>query len=109
MSLGAAALKLTIPRLVIPILWAGFILWTFRKVWRSPEDPAGARFYGGVKLWSVFVTGGSAFLLPTILVLPALSYWPAVIFWAVISLPLTMWAAYFGSRWIQAIVERHHL
>jgi hypothetical protein len=77
-----------------------------RRLWLSPEDPTRARFYAMLKAMTVFVTLGSALLLPGTVVLPAFSYWVAVIYWATIAFPITLWGMYFGCRWFFFIVNR---
>ena len=53
-------MKSTLELAVYLLLWSGFILWTVRKLWISPDDPEKARFCKGVKALSLFVTIGSA-------------------------------------------------
>jgi hypothetical protein len=99
-------LKLTLELAAYLLLWSAFILWTVRKLWRSPDDPAKALFYKGVKALSLFGTIGFAAIFPTMVVLPALSYWEAVVYWAVIVFPFASWGMYFGLRWFHAVVGR---
>ena len=100
-------MKLTIELAACLLIWSGFILWTVRKGWRSPDDPEKALFYKGVKALSLFTTVGFATIFPTMVVLPAFSYWEAVVavvYWAVIVFPFASWGMYFGVRLFHAIV-----
>jgi hypothetical protein len=99
-------LKLTLELAAFLLIWSGYILWTVRKLWRSPDDPAEARFYRWVRTLSICMTIGFAVLCPTVVVLPAFSYWEAVVYWAIIGFPTASWGMYFGTRWFHAIVGR---
>jgi hypothetical protein len=63
---------LTVTKILIPIVWAGFILWTVRTLWRTPEDPAQAKYDVGAKFLAVVTTVGCAATFPSILGYPAL-------------------------------------
>jgi hypothetical protein len=99
-------LKVTLTTSLILLVWAGFIVLTVRQLWRSSEDPNKGRLYAEVKAISLFGTVGSAFLLPTVVVLPAFSYWEAAIYFAIIGFPIMLWGTYFGLRWFHWIVGR---
>ena len=97
-------MKVTLELAAYLLIWSGFILWTVRKLRRSPDDPAKATLYKDAKALSLFFTIGSALLLPTVVVLPAFSYWEAVVYDAIIVFPIASWGMYFGVRWFHAIV-----
>ncbi len=99
-------MKLTLELAAYLLIWAGFILWTVRKLWRSPDDPEKARFYKGVKALSLFFTIGFAAIFPMVVVLPAFSYREAIAYFIIIGFPIASWGMYFGLRWFHAIVDR---
>ena len=99
-------MKLTLELAAYLLIWSAFILWTVRKLWRSPDDPAKALFYKGVKALSLFFTIAFATIFPTEVELPAFSYWEAVVYCAIIGFPIASWGMYFSLRLFHVIVDR---
>jgi hypothetical protein len=97
-------LRLTLTPIIFLVLWAGYIVATWVFIWRRSKDATQPRFYTGVKCVGLFVTFGSALLLPTAVPLPALSYWEAVLYWAIFTFPNALWGAYFALRWFYSII-----
>jgi len=88
----------TLTLVVIPLVWAGFIVVSLRAFWRKSDDPAKARYYSATKFTCVFVTAGSALLLPSVIAFPGWSYALSAIYWAVICFPIALCGFYFASR-----------
>ena len=81
---------------LISSVWAVFIWWTVKRLWRSPKDPKDAWFAMAVKVESVAITAVSALVLPIKIPMPPFGYWQLVGFWAVGFFPVMLWAVKFG-------------
>jgi hypothetical protein len=94
---------LTLTQVVIPVVWAGFIMWTIRKLWRSSKDPALAKYDTGTKFIGVATTVGCAATFPSILGYPGVPYWLEALIDAIIAFPVSLWVGFAICRCFQAM------
>jgi hypothetical protein len=84
-------------------VWAGFIMWTIRKLWRSSKDPALAKYDTGTKFIGVATTVGCAATFPSILGYPGVPYWLEALIDAIIAFPVSLWVGFAICRCFQAM------
>lgn len=87
------------------LVWAGFILLTVKKLWRTSNDPRQARFYRELKVFGVLMTGVVAVGSPINIDLPKLAYWPEFVFWAIAGFPVMMWSMYVALKLVYAFSD----
>jgi hypothetical protein len=89
---------LSLTKSVITVLWAGFILWTIRKLWQSPKDPELVKYDLAAKFYGLAMTLGSAIIFPVEVVLPGVPFWLEALVCGVIAFPVSLWVGYAISR-----------
>jgi hypothetical protein len=94
---------LTLTKILIPIVWAGFILWTVRKLWRPSKDPALAKYEIGARLSGIAITlicsASAAVNLP----FPGMPFWFGAVIYLIIAFPVSLWVGYGLGRCFRAM------
>jgi hypothetical protein len=91
--------------ILIAIIWSGFIVWSMRKFWRMPSDAAERSYRVVGKGWAIMMTLVLAFLLPTVVSFPGMSYWLEVVYFGFIGLPIAIIVGHFFGRCMQTFMR----
>ena len=90
-------------------VWAVFIWWTVRRLWRRPKDPQDTWFANATKIGSVAITIFSALYLPIEIPMPPFEYWQLVGYWGFMFFPVMLWAVHFGTLMFRAFIDSRDL
>jgi hypothetical protein len=102
-SAGRERHRLTLTKILIPVVWAGFILWTVRKLWRSSKDPAWAKYDTGARLFGIATTIVGAASAALNLPFPRTPLWLGALIYGIIAFPVSLWVGYVLGRCFRAM------
>jgi hypothetical protein len=94
---------------LLAILWGAFVIWTIRRLWRSPKNEYSRLVYkfgvrqGGISLWI-----GMVVIAPLIVNRGLVRNLQLAAFVAFLSLPLSLWAGYFWGMAFARITGLHN-
>jgi hypothetical protein len=94
-----------IPAVLIAFLWSGLILFAVRRYWRPANDPKSLSDLQLGKWWGVGMNIVCAFVLPTIVQLPGLSYWIEVLYFGFIGFPFFVVGGHYVGRVIKLLID----
>lgn len=92
-------------KIIIPVLWSGLVVWSIWAFWRPSDDVREGTYRAEARFWCLFVTVGSALVLPFAVPLLGVPYGLAAVFWAIIAFPITLCAGYWASRVFHSIID----
>ena len=93
--------------MVVPLVWSALVVWSIRtRFWRQSDGAREARIRADAKFWCVFVTVGSALLLPLVVPLPGISYGVEAALFATIAFPVTLYIGYWTFRAFYSILDQ---
>ena len=103
---GEANLKPWMLDSLFAAAWALFTAWRVRTFWRTWNEPEIACRYSEAKFWCLFVTIGSAVVLPREIPFGDISYAAQAALWAVLVFPASLLVGYWVSQTLDVLSER---